>query len=140
MVGSTFLILVFLIVDATWALAVEMAMNDAVQEASRLGSLGTTAAGSSREDAIKAAIVARAAGLLDKNNLPVTMQSYGSAYNYGHHAANATQTAGPGSSRHLVQYIVSYTQPLLTPTAITVTGGKTSITHSTVTLVQNEPF
>lgn len=139
-VASVFLVLVFLTLDATWAMAVELAMNDAVQEASRLGSLGTLPAKGSREDSIKAAMVTQASGLLISDNLTVTMQSYGSIYNYGHHAADAIQTAGAGSSRQLVQYVVAYTQPLLTPFAAMVLGGRTSLIHNASIMVQNEPF
>lgn len=137
LVAWPFLLLVFLTLEATWAMAIELALNDAVQEASRLGSLGTLPPSGSREDSIKATIVTRAAGLLDNNNLSVTMQSYGAPYNYGHHDSKATQTSGAGSSRWLVQYVVSYTQPLLTPLAL---GGKTSLVHSSTIMVQNEPF
>jgi Flp pilus assembly protein TadG len=138
--ANAFLLLVFLMFEAAWMMTIEMAMNDAAQEASRLGSLGTLPATGSREDAIKAAMVTRAAGLLASANLTITMQSYGGAYNYGHHAANATQTPGPGSSRQLVQYVVAYAQPLLTPFATLALGGRTSIAHNTTIMVQNEPF
>ena len=102
-VASVFLTLVFLTLDAAWALTVELALNGAVQAASRLGSLGTLPPSGSREDSIKAAMVTQAAGLLVSSNLTVTMQSYGVVYNYGHNAANATQTASAGSSRRLVK-------------------------------------
>jgi len=131
-VGSAFLGLIFFTVDATWAMAVEMVMNDAVQEASRFGSIGTTTTAD-----IKAKIVAQSAGLLDSNNLTVTVQSYGSAYTYGQ-ANAAAPTAGAGSGRQLVQYVVSYKQSLLTPVGIAAMGA--TITHSTAIMVQNEPF
>lgn len=140
LVANVFIMLVFLMFEASWMMVVEMAVNDAAQEASRLGSLGTLPITGTREDAIKAAVVTRAAGLLTSNYLTVTMQSYGSVYNYGHHASDATQTPGAGSSRQLVQYVVAYAQPLLTPFASTVLGGRTSFTHSTTIMVQNEPF
>ena len=139
-VASVFLLLVFLTIDATWAMTVELALNDAVQAASRLGSLGTLPPSGSREDSIKAAMVTQAAGLLSSSNLTVTMQSFGAVYNYGHHAANATQTAGAGGSRWLVQYVVTYTQPLLTPVTPIILGGRTSLVHNTTIMVQNEPF
>ena len=140
LVANVFVVLVFLMLEASWMMVIEMAINDAAQEASRLGSLGTLPATGTREDAIKAAVVTRAAGLLTSDYLTITMQSYGSIYNYGHHAANATQTPGAGSGRQLVQYVVAYAQPLLTPLASTVLGGRTSFTHSTTIMVQNEPF
>ena len=82
----------------------------------------------------------RASGLIDATTLTVTMQSFGSAYNYGHHPVNATQTAGAGSSRHLVQYVIAYAQPFLTPLAVAAMGGQISFTHNTTIMVQNEPF
>lgn len=140
LVANVFLMLVFLMLEASWMMTVEMAMNDATQAASRLGSLGTLPATGTRENSIKDAMVKRAAGLLTSSNLTVTMQSYGGAYNYGHHATNAAQTSGAGSSRQLVQYVVAYAQPLLTPFASMVLGGQTSFTHNTTIMVQNEPF
>jgi TadE-like protein len=67
--ANAFLLLVFLLFETAWMMTIEMAMNDAAQEASRLGSLGTLPATGSREDAIKDAIVTRAAGLLASANL-----------------------------------------------------------------------
>ncbi len=141
-IANVFLLLVFLTLEATWAMTVEMALNDAVQAASRLGSLGTLPPKGTREDSIKAAMVTQASGLLDNNNLTVTMQSYGGVYyfNPAHRPANATQTAGAGGSRWLVQYAVTYTQPVLTPIASIVLGGQTSLVHNTTIMVQNEPF
>ena len=121
-------------------MTIEMAMNDAAQEASRLGSIGTVPSSGTREVSIKAAMVTRSGGLLLSDNLTVTMQTYGSVYDYGHHAANATQTAGAGTRQQLVQYVVSYSQPFLTPIASAVLKGQTSITHKTTIMVQNEPF
>ena len=132
LVGSAFLGFIFFTVDATWAMAVEMVMNDAVQEASRFASIGTMTT-----DDVKAKIVAQSAGLLDINNLTVTAQSYGSAYTYGK-ASAAAPTAGTGSGRQLVQYVVSYKQLLLTPVGIAAVGA--TITHGTAIMVQNEPF
>lgn len=140
LVASAFLMLVFTMIEATWMMTVEMAMNDAAQEASRLGSLGTLPATGSREESIKAQMVTRAAGLLDTTHLTVVMQSYGTPYNYGHHAVNATQTAGAGATRQLVQYAITYVQPVMTPLAIVALGGQTSFSHSTTIMVQNEPF
>ena len=144
LVAGPFLALVFLMLEAMWMLAVDMAMNDAAQEASRLGSLGTLqnqgGSPASITAALTAAMVTRAGGLLTSNYLTITMQSYGTAYDYGNHAANATQTAGVGSSRQLVTYVVTYSQPLLTPLGILALGGRTSFSHKATIMVQNEPF
>lgn len=140
LVVNFFVLFVFLMFEASWMMTVEGAMNDAAREASRLGSLGILPAKGSREDAIKDAMVKHASGLLASNYLVVTMQSYGSTYNYGHHAADATQTSGAGSSRQLVQYVVTYSQPLLTPFASMALGGQQSFNHSITLMVQNEPF
>lgn len=140
LVVNVFVLFVFLMIEASWMMTVEGAMNDAAREASRFGSLGTLPAKGSREDAIKDAMVTHAAGLLASNYLAVTMQSYGSVYDYGHHAANATQTSGAGSSRQLVQYVITYSQPLLTPFASVALGGQKIFTHSTTLMIQNEPF
>ena len=121
-------------------MTVDMAVNDAAQAASRLGSLGTLPPKGSREDAIKAAMVDYGVGLLNNDYLTVTMQSYGTAYNYGHHDPNAKPISGAGSGRQLVQYLVSYSQPLLTPFSSALLGGQASFTHSTSIMVQNEPF
>jgi TadE-like protein len=141
LVSVAYLTLIFTMIDAMWMMTVEMVMNDATQEASRLGSLNALPdAGLTREQSIKKFMVTRAAGLLDASALTIVMQSYGGAYNYGHHPVSATQTAGAGGSRHLVQYIITYTQPILTPLAVAVMGGKTSVIHKTTIMVQNEPF
>lgn len=142
LVAWPFLLLVFLTFEATWAMTIELALNDAVQEASRLGSLGTLPSSGTREDSIKNAIVTRAAGLLDSNNLFITMSSYGTASQWSDNRnnKNVSPTAGAGSSRWLVQYVVTYTQPVLTLLGSSKLGGATSIVHSMTIMVQNEPF
>lgn len=138
LLANVFIVLVFLMIEASWIMTVEMAVNDAAQSAARLGSLGTLPPTGSREAAIQAAIVNYGGGVLNNSYLTVVMQSYGTAYDYGHHAANATQTSGAGSGRQLVQYSVTYSQPLMTPFARTILGA--SFTHSLNIMVQNEPF
>jgi len=137
-----FLLLVFTMMDAMWLLAVDMALIDGAQEAARLGSLGMLPVTGTREASIQDFIVTREAGLLSANKLTVTMQIYGGggAADYAQRLSNTTKTAGTGSGRQLVEYQLSYVQPLLTPLAVAAMGGQTSFTHNTTTVVQNEPF
>ena len=141
-IGPVFLLLVLTMMDAMWLLAVEMALIDGGQEAARLGSLGTLPVTGTREASIQSFVITREAGMLDATKLTITMQTYGGgrAADYAHRLSNTTKTAGAGSGRQLVEYQLSYVQPLLTPFAMAAMGGQTSFTHSTTIVVQNEPF
>lgn len=140
-VGPAFIFFVFAMIDAMWMLTIELAMNEGVHEAGRLGSLGNTPSSGTREAAIKNLLVQRGAGMLDATKLTVTMTTFGSGNprDYATRTGTTTTATGAGLTRQLVQYQVAYVQPLITPIGIAYNGG-TTVTHTATIVVQNEPF
>lgn len=141
LIAPALIMTVLALVDVMVTLTVDLAMSSGMQDAARSGSLGTTPATGTRESAITAAIVARAAGLIDQTALTVALRTYGSGTpsDYTHRNGSSTVSTGAGSSRQVVQYSVTYVQQLLTPLAMAFQGA-TSVTHNSVIVVQNEPF
>ena len=140
-VGPVFIVFIFAMMDAGWMLTVDLALTNGVQEAGRLGSLGTLPATGSREAAIKDLLIKRGGGLLKTANLTVDMTVFGSgsAKDYASRTASTVKTVGAGGSRQLVQYHVTYVQELLTPIGMMYAIGN-SVSHDATILVQNEPF
>jgi Flp pilus assembly protein TadG len=135
-IGPVFFMLLMLIFEVGYQLAVDMALNIAVSAASRYGITGQGYSNNTRDSMILSTASAIAAGFIDTSKLTVTMASYATPAAF---AANGTKTTSTGASSNVVAYTYSYKAYYLTgfPTLIT---GSNYITHTAALVVQNEPF
>ena len=135
-VGPTFVLLFFLVIETAWQLTVDLALNIGVIAGSRYAITGTGYAAGTRDSTILSTIISASAGILIPANLSLASQAYASPTSYG---AGGSAVASTGSSGQLVIYTVSYQQSFLTGLPATVLGYG-SIAHTATLIVQNEPF
>jgi len=141
-VGLVFVTLLMLAVDTGWQALTEAALGAGARAASRFGSTGSAVAQGinpapvNRNASITDVVIQASGGLLLAPQLQVTMASYAS---FPALAAGGASTPGPGNAGQVVQYTFTYTQPYLTPVAVTITGHQQMV-HSVQVTVLNEPF
>jgi Flp pilus assembly protein TadG len=132
------ILLVIVLMEASWQLLTGAALDHAAREASRFGVTGAsvpsgmTPAPPTREAAVTTLILQSSGGFLITSRLTVTLQSY-AGWNGG------TATAGAGAGGSAVQYALTYTQPFLTGLARSIIG-RSAVQHVVIFWVQNEPF
>jgi Flp pilus assembly protein TadG len=135
-IGPIFFLLLMLIFEVGYQLAVDMALNIGVTAGSRYGITGQGYSNNTRDSTIISTAGAIASGLIDTSKLTVTMASYLTPAAF---ASNGTKTTSTGGSSNFVVYTYSYKAYYITgfPTMIT---GSSFITHTATVVVQNEPF
>ena len=141
-VGTVFVSLLALALDAGWQIVIEAALGAGGRAAARFGSTGTTApagmtpAPTTRTDSILQLVIQNSGGLLQASRLVIAETSYGS---FAALASNTGGTTGPGNAGQVVRYSFTYTQPYLTPMAMAITGAQQMV-HNVMVTVVNEPF
>lgn len=163
LITPVFMLLLFGIIEFALVMYASSVMEGAVSYSSRYGKTGYTAAGSSRQQQIIAAIAARTAGLLDASKITVVSKVYPSfdsiskeepyidANHNGTHDVGETYTdvngngqwdssgvAGLGNANDIVVYTVYYPWVINTPIIANFLGG--TIYLSSRTVVKNEPY
>ncbi|HTI82956.1 MAG TPA: TadE family protein [Acetobacteraceae bacterium] len=139
-IGLVFMSLLMLALDVGWQLVVDSALGVGARAAARFGTTGVavapgiTPAPSSRTDSIFDLVILNSGNLLRADRLQIAATSYASFA-----AIGGGGTAGPGNAGQVVRYTFSYTQPYLTPIAMTITGAS-QVVHTLQLVVQNEPF
>lgn len=128
------LALLTLAVEAGWQLAINAALENGARRASRLGLTGSMPAGGTREQAITRAVL-EAAPILQAGRLEVTLRAYPGFAALSQPGAGQ---AGAGAAGQVVEYRLTYQQPVLGPLARAFWGA--TVEHAAVTLVQNEAF
>ena len=136
LIGPVFILLLFLMIETAWQLAVDLALNIGAIAGSRYAVTGAGLAAGTRDSTILSTIASASGGILNPANLTLTTQAYGSPASY---ASGGSAAASTGSSGQLVVYTVTYTQSFLTPLPATILGYG-SITHTAKLIVQNENF
>ena len=135
-VAPVLVLLLMLVVEVGWQLAIDMALNIGVTSASRYGITGLGMTEKTRDGTITSSAVTIAGGLLDPAYLTTTTKSYTTPAVY---AAGGAASGTTGASGQFVVYTYTYRANFLTgfPAAIV---GSTYFTHTATALVQNEPF
>jgi Flp pilus assembly protein TadG len=128
--------IIFMMVELGWQLTVDLALNLGAISGSRYGVTGVGYTAGSRDASILGAVLGASGGILQSSRLTLADTSYTSAASY---AASGAATSGPGGSGQFVVYTLTYQQPFLTGLPGMVLG-RSSLTHTAVVLVQNEPF
>lgn len=137
LVGPVLVFLVVMIVELSWQLTTDLALNLGAIIGSRYGTIGSGAdANGSRDASVRNAVISIAGGVLQSSQLTLTDQNYANAQAY---ATGGSSTGGSGATGTFVVYSLSYQQPFLTGIPSLFLSG-TSITHTTTVVVQNEPF
>jgi hypothetical protein len=140
-IGLVFLSLLMLAMDVGWQLVIDSALGVGARAAARFGTTGVTVAAgitpapTNRADSIVDLVIVNSGNLLQAERLQILETSYANFAAVG----GAGGTAGPGSAGQVVQYTFTYTQPYLTPIAMTITGAS-QVVHTLQLVVQNEPF
>ena len=141
-IAMAVLMVIAFLAEASVQLVTDALLQYGVREAARFGITGEAYPPSlsnnppaSRQAAIAAIITTLGGGLINQAHLTITLTSYANFDQVG----GTGGVAGPGGPNAVVVYNVSYTQPYLTSLAATVMGNS-FLTHSVVTVVQNEPF
>jgi hypothetical protein len=141
-VGLAFVSLLLVAAEAGWQMVIESALGAGARAASRFGTTGATVpfgmtpAPASRTDALVQLVIQNSGGLLLASRLTIGEVSYAS---FTALAAGTGGVSGPGAAGQVVRYTFSYTQPYLTPMAMTITGAQ-QLLHSVTVTVVNEPF
>lgn len=138
-VAGGLLTILFGAVELAWQGVTAAAMENAVLQASRTGSLGCLQPDGSRAGQASAATIledARTAGsgILNGNSLRIAMNAYGTLQQAGLRTGG---TLGAGSGGQTVVYTLTYDAPLLFVGGFL---GKSSYTHTGTVTVRNEPF
>jgi Flp pilus assembly protein TadG len=141
-IGTVFVSLLLLAMEAGWQMVIEAALGAGGRAASRFGTTGTlVAAGVSpppttRDGSILQLVLLNSGGLLQPTLLTIAETSYA---NFADAKANVHPTGGAGNASQVVQYNFTYKQPYLTPMAIAITN-QDFLLHSLAVTVLNEPF
>jgi Flp pilus assembly protein TadG len=140
-VGLVFVTLLLLALETAWQMLIDSALGAGARAAARFGSTGTTVAAGitppppDRNTSIQDMVIAGSGGLLLASRLQIAEASYASFAA----VAGGGGTPGPGTASQVVQYTFTYSQPYLTPMAVTITGQQQLI-HTVHVTVINEPF
>jgi Flp pilus assembly protein TadG len=147
-VGSVFLMLLLLAIETAYQFAVGAALDYGARDAARFGATGQTTDNTRPEqrlDDIIARVLNKTRPLLTFERLTVVTESFATPANspaagFAPIAGGQQGTLGnPGDAFAIVRYRLSYDQPLLTPFA-RILLGRSSLEHSTIMIVKNEPF
>lgn len=140
-IGMVFISLLMLAMDVGWQMVIDSALGVGARAAARFGTTGATVAPgvtpapTNRNDSIVNLVILNSGNLLRADRLQIVATSYANFAAVG----GGGGTAGPGNAGQVVQYRFSYTQPYLTPIAMTITGAS-QVVHTLQLVVQNEPF
>lgn len=140
-IGLVFMSLLMLAMDVGWQLVIDLALGVGGRAAARFGTTGAAVAPgiapapTNRTDLIFDLVILNSGNLLRADRLQTAETSYANFASVG----GAGGAAGPGSAGQVVQYTFTYTQPYLTPIAMTITGAS-QVVHTLQLVVQNEPF
>jgi Flp pilus assembly protein TadG len=141
MLGAAFLAIMVGVVEISWQLTVASALERATLRASRFGVTGQAtrpgvpASNTCRSQTINWLVAESSGRILTAERLSVQTEAYSSPSGMGGDGA-----AGAGSGGQVALYSVTYVQPFLTGTWLTLIGGPEAITHTTTIVVKNEPF
>ncbi len=163
LITPVFMLLLFGIIEFSLIMYVTSVMEGAVSYSSRYGKTGYTAAGSSRQAQIIAAITQRTAGLLDASKITIVSKVYpsfdsiskeepyidsnhngtrdtGETYTdvNGNGQWDSSGVAGLGNANDIVVYTVYYPWTINTP--IIGRFFNNTIYISSRTVVKNEPY
>jgi hypothetical protein len=133
----TFFLLILLVIETSWQMAIAAGVDHGARRGARWASLGAAAPdGMTRMDRL-AEIVLTSSGLpLQASRLTITPTAFPS---FGALATPEAGVAGLGGSDQVVRYVVEYRSTLLTPLdrLASISG---LLTYRSVFVVQNEPF
>ncbi|MDN3568411.1 TadE/TadG family type IV pilus assembly protein [Paeniroseomonas aquatica] len=136
-VGACFFILVLLLIDLCWQVAVAAALESGARSALRWAATGEAAPGNQSAAGHVAELVLRSSGLpLQAAGLTVSVDSFPGFSTLSTPAAARSGLGGPGD---VVRYSIVYAARSLTPLgqALLPTG---LLQHHLVVLAKNEPY
>lgn len=139
-VASAFIVTMMILIEASWQMAVGMALEHGARNASRFGSIGNSLPGLDRLQSIRAALKTYSGGLINEgpsNVLDIDPGRYGAWSDLG--VPENRTPRNPGEGGAIVEYRITYETPAVTPFGWSMMRG-TKFRHSTVVMVQNEPF
>ena len=111
--GSAFVVLLLVLIETCWQVAVGAALDAGAREASRWVATGQAPPSGYTADSYMTEVILNGSGLpLDGAALTVAAQSFGS---FGTLAAAGAGKPGLGGAGDVVQYTVTYHSPGLTP-------------------------
>ncbi len=165
MLSPVMLLFILGIIEFSLIMFTQTVMESATSTTARIGKTGAVDGSSlSREEQLIENVASRTAGLLDRENIQVSMTTY-SAFNNvnrpepfidangnGFYNTGETYTdingngqwdedmgsAGAGQANDIVVYTVSYPWPIMTPIVSSILGNSFPLTARTV--VKNEPW
>jgi Flp pilus assembly protein TadG len=144
-VGPVFIVVLLMAFDFAVQLAVDLALNYGTAAAARYaitgavsGTSGSNGSNATNNTTIRNIIASSTGNLLDSSRIMVTATSYANPTSYA--AGNGKVSGSNGVSGSVVVYSITYTQPFLTGVPALVASTRTSITHQTTMIVQNEPY
>ena len=140
-VGLVFLSLLMLAMDAGWQLVINSALGVGARAAARFGTTGVTVAAGITPAPTESRRLDCRSGDRELRQSVAGRPLANLQTSYANFAAvgGAGGTAGPGSAGQVVLYTFTYTQPYLTPIAMTITGAS-QVVHTLQLVVLNEPF
>lgn len=146
--ASVFCMLVLLIVETAYHMAIGAALDYGARDAARFGATGQTTDSTrpqQRLDDIVLRVLAKTRPLLEFERLQVTTESFAAPANnpaapFTQIGAGEAGTEGDaGDAFAIVRYNLTYRQPLLTPFA-RILLQRADMVHTSVLIVKNEPF
>jgi Flp pilus assembly protein TadG len=150
-VAPVFIVMLLMVFEFGFQLAVDLALNFGTTSAARYastgavtGTVGTNGSNGTNDAAIRSVIVSSTGGWLNPSRFVISATSYGNPANYV--AGTGGASGSNGSSGSVVVYSITYNQPFLTglPALVARLASPspigTSIAHHTTVVVQNEPY
>lgn len=138
-----FLLIVFSVFELGLMLVIKNTLQTGVTAGAVMGSTDSSTPGSARTSAITAYILQKIGGIMNTNNVTITIQSYPSfAAISGTNPANLTTvnpgTAGSGNAGDVVRYQAQYVYTVMVPMVRAIFG--TTKTFKAVTVAKNEGY
>jgi hypothetical protein len=132
-----FFLLILLIIETSWQMAVAASVDHGARRGARWASLGAAAPdGMTRIERLRQIVLTSSGLPLEAGRLTITPTAFPS---FGALATPEVGVAGLGGPDQVVRYVVQYQSVLLTPFARQIRLSNL-LTYRSVFVVQNEPF